>query len=1049
LESTKDSKVLNPNLLILNTTGCTYSNAALLTLTRVADGALHSPFTRLSLPLAEAAYSDSTGVVTAEAPFRGASVSRMPLYKVDGNYWAVTFNTNVGDIPALVAKPTKYLTEGAMVSVYDNVVTGRNPQRAVLDGLLTGVQYNVRMQAYTRGASRGYSNFSVSEGNLASAVPSGAPPTVLDFAAEDSLAVTEVQQVAVYASRLQEIQTITTSAEAYAGVQQFMLTADNGKHITGNFSLRFPEVQTIVMTAEFANEVFGSFQLVYSYYDYDMSLTAITETTSCLAVTSTAAEVQTALELLTHVDTVEVVRSGYGGYSDSFGYSWSITFTGNMVAGNVQPLVVKYGNEGGTCVNSLPSGLAYAASTTNENQALGVDTEVQVLNLTSTDHVAYGEYSLYFGSTGLGTKTTACIAWDASAVTVQEALLDGIQSIDNILVERSGTGTSASNYGYVYNIYFTGNAMHARSGSGSALPLLTYSQTGCGSFQHLVDGVLTNLTSSEASANVTRTRAQGYNLPAATSAEYLLSELENMPNFVAIDSTQRSLADDDNGYQFTVNFGMSMGRTPVMVCGMGPTLTSVPAVCSHLTLIEGNAIEGSFVLGTSGLLAYDISAVDMQNELQLLSGVGNVTVSRSDKDLVGGYVWTVTYLTAIGNQPALSFSNLLSGSGATVTVATLQDGNYLNGTYVLNYNGKVTSPISYDASASALKAALIIVVGSTTVTKSIVSSEGGAVYSVSLRAQSGDLPLLVPYFRGTLTGVGAVVNVRESVKGAAASGSSLKVSYQSPLYCSQSEVLSASCGAPLFAHSIEVSTARGILSQVLSVPTVYNVQIVRVSATDLNDPLYFQGEDATGSFQLSYNGSTTGNINSHASALDVRSAVESLTSVHTVAVSRDYSADLLQSTVNAYPGSLSLECALSSCDFSSLPAGELVRVGGVWYKVAASFEGSSMTLPLAPENDSSVLATYSGTVSLVGAPLYRWARGYEWSVTFLSVDGVVLPLSSPKHKMNPLSATVAIRPADCVGCVYVGSLTVGNQYFLKIRAENVDGYGPYSEVTIG
>lgn len=325
------------------------------------------------------------------------------------------------------------------------------------------------------------------------------------------------------------------------------------------------------------------------------------------------------------------------------------------------------------------------------------------------------------------------------------------------------------------------------------------------------------------------------------------------------------------------------------------------------------------------------------------------------------------------------------------------------------------------------------------------------MYSVAFRAALGDIPLLVPYYLGTLQGVGAVVNVREAVKGSLATGSSLKISYEAPLYCSQSQVLLGSCGAVVDAVSIEVSTARGVLSQVVSVPSVFDVQIVRVSAVDLTTPLYFQGEDATGFFQLTYNGSTTGNINSHASALDVRQALESLPSVHVVAVSRDFSVTLLQSVVSVTPGSLTLKCAVAYCDFATLPAGEVVRLDGVFYKVAASFAGSATTLPLSLMNDSSVIADFNGSIPLTAVPLYRWARGYEWSVTFLSVDGgdgaVVMPLSSPKHGLNPPSASVAIRELDCQGCVYVTGLTAGNQYNLRARASNVDGFGGYSAVT--
>ena len=124
-----------------------------------------------------------------------------------------------------------------------------------------------------------------------------------------------------------------------------------------------------------------------------------------------------------------------------------------------------------------------------------------------------------------------------------------------------------------------------------------------------------------------------------------------------------------------------------------------------------------------------------------------------------------------------------------------------------------------------------------------------------------------------------------------------------------------------------------------------------------------------------------------------------------VAVTRTPSADLLpMSLVNLVPGSLTLTCALSACDFSSLlPAGELIRVNGKWFKVSSDYAGSATSLPLALANDSSVKTAYTG-LAANNVPLYRWARGYEWAVTFLSVTNMatagtaaVMPLTSPKH----------------------------------------------------
>ena len=46
-----------------------------------------------------------------------------------------------------------------------------------------------------------------------------------------------------------------------------------------------------------------------------------------------------------------------------------------------------------------------------------------------------------------------------------------------------------------------------------------------------------------------------------------------------------------------------------------------------------------------------------------------------------------------------------------------------------------------------------------------------------------------------------------------------------------------------------------------------------------------------------------------------------------------------------------------------------------------------------------------------------------------------------------MDANLAIRAADCVGCAYVNNLQVGQQYSLRLRCANKDGFGPYSMTT--
>jgi len=378
----------------------------------------------------------------------------------------------------------------------------------------------------------------------------------------------------------------------------------------------------------------------------------------------------------------------------------------------------------------------------------------------------------------------------------------------------------------------------------------------------------------------------------------------------------------------------------------------------------------------------------------------------------------------------------------------VQDGNYLGGSYLLEYQGKVTQPIPYNADEETFAFIVSKVVGMVSVARSAVDTEGGSSYLVTFMGINGDISNMKPQFFGTLTGVNSVVSVLENVKGAVASGSSLALSFESPLYCSFSQVKHGICGAPIDHYLVEIGDTFGNINSARQVKADFTTQIVRIFAPSMFDEGVFDGEDATGSFQLTYGDYTTGPISSHASAQDFRDAIEALPNVNTVQVDRTLSAEKLSSFVRVTEGAQQLICmSTTSCGFEDLPSGELIRIGGLWFTVAETHTGSAKYLPIGFANDSSMIATYTGS-DLSSGTLYRWGRGFEWSVTFLSVKTeTALPMSSPKASLNPVDTAISIRPADCNQCVFVDGLSVLSTYTLRIRAHNVKGYSPYDETS--
>jgi len=361
------------------------------------------------------------------------------------NLWTVKFNSNIGDVNSLIASPTPYLSQGTNLSVYDNLVRGENPLSHEITGLLTGVSYSARVQSYTRGTYHGYSNYTLS---LESDIPSGPPPAIEGVKAYSTLFVDEVQQIVLGAANIHEIQSVTTSATAISAIQEIILTTPAYSQSTGFFALRFPEIQTITMTATSTISK-GSFQLRYSYYAFNNSMALLEDTSACIPYSASAADVELALESLPSgaIDDVEVVRSGSGSYLSRFGYVWTVSFVGNKVAGNVKALQVVTDN----CspLISPTSDASVVVETVNPNGAVGTDTEIQSVVVAADAVIAQGQFALEVTHAGV-TLSTNCINWNAEAADV-EAAMESLSNVDSVFVERSGDASSASNYGYKYN----------------------------------------------------------------------------------------------------------------------------------------------------------------------------------------------------------------------------------------------------------------------------------------------------------------------------------------------------------------------------------------------------------------------------------------------------------------------------------------------------------------------------------------------------------------------------------------------------------------------
>ena len=182
-----------------------------------------------------------------------------------------------------------------------------------------------------------------------------------------------------------------------------------------------------------------------------------------------------------------------------------------------------------------------------------------------------------------------CVAWNASAADLQSALVS-LTTIDDVIVERFGSGGADSEFGYTYSVYFNGNMLQTATYALPALvPVYTTQTNGgpgsCDSFAYFDNGVLTEFS---VDANVTQTfihrqgnYSSGFSLSAAnTTAASLKQAFALLPKAIQVSDLRRSLSDDSDGFAYSVVFDISMGDVPNLVCGMDKTMTLASGSCT-------------------------------------------------------------------------------------------------------------------------------------------------------------------------------------------------------------------------------------------------------------------------------------------------------------------------------------------------------------------------------------------------------------------------------------------------------------------------------------
>lgn len=182
--------------------------------------------------------------------------------------------------------------------------------------------------------------------------------------------------------------------------------------------------------------------------------------------------------------------------------------------------------------------------------------------------------------------------------------------------------------------------------------------------------------------------------------------------------------------------------------------TNVESAYGFAVSIDTISTGGS--LQYSGQISANAVADGSRSSLaQILENMANVherpTVTRTEMNPDGGHTYLVTFPASMGNVPEME----VFMSDLPISIATVQDGNELEGSFRLEFMGELTEDIPFDASSFLMQSKLesLDAVGAVSVTRSMADVQNGFTWEIEFLSDSngGNLPLIRAHGDGLRT----------------------------------------------------------------------------------------------------------------------------------------------------------------------------------------------------------------------------------------------------------------------------------------------------------
>lgn len=683
----------------------------------------------------------------------------------------------------------------------------------------------------------------------------------------------------------------------------------------------------------------------------------LVESSDPISFDADAATLKAALEAMSWVGTVQVVRSAA---TAQFSFTWTITFL--TYHGDVPPLMV----------TSLLVGTGSDIEVTEIRKGNGID----------------GTFTLsYAGS------MTSTITWNATA-TVKDSNSDGtsvqekLQALDTVGAVAVTRSTMDEEGGYTWRVTFLDNVLNPGD-----LPLLQGNSSGLKGV-----GVVLFLREIIKGSNAVGNQLWlSFDPPVTDNGSPIMKYLVRWDTSAAFDASPAEFAITEPEKLYQTQHIISSAPSFAWSNHMTAYVPEIQSIIILNTAITGNTFRLTFRGASSAILTVGIStSTDLLNALSALSTIGSVamTPAAGVTLLQPAAVYRITFTSMQGDLPQLISS--------AITVATTAE----------------------------------IQKGATSFRKEIV------VFSCAAAAGTVN-------FKDLASGLSTDIAFGSTV---AALETALIA-----LYSAESDSISVTSSQTLMCATTTPSDVTIVFDRMygnLNLQITSTVATITMNTAASIDGIYAEAPETSmsGTFQIGYRGEYTRSLNAESSHDDVRYALEDLSTIQTVGVSRNQSYQPItsQGTVDVTNGEIFVTCSAGQvCDFAhagyGLP-GTQIRIGGTWYTIRT--DSSSAVLPSSKLYLGDVNGREIGYLgdSATGVTVYEWAKGYVWTVTMMNVDLPLGYLQAKIPRLYPSDSSVKVIGSSCYKCYYIPtqttkSLIMGQLYYIAVYAYNINGQG--------